>query len=136
MINPPHEDQLEAIELDGGGELSYGFPAPLVLIRSLLKRMEDAVTDRGLDENQQPRVALAVQEPNVQAILRQRIGQFPCIGPCPQSIVSTDHKPIATPPRLLVDSCVNGYMADINASIPIFDDASLHQAIDAHYESK
>lgn len=134
VISTPHEHPLEAVELDGGGELSYGYPAPLVLIRSLLKRVEDAVIHPGTDDNEQTQVADAVRGPNIQATLRHKLDQFPCTGPCPQSVVTTDHRPIATPPRLLVDTCVDGYLGNINTSIPIFDDATLRQAIEAHYE--
>jgi hypothetical protein len=44
--------------------------------------------------------------------------------------------PITTPPRLMVNLFVDGYLKHINPRTPIFDDAGLHHAIDAHYSDE
>jgi hypothetical protein len=50
---------------------------------------------------------------------------------CPE--ISDDEKPMVLPSQALLEVTLNFYMQEINVSLPVFDRASLMQAIDEQY---
>ncbi|KAI0412188.1 hypothetical protein F5X98DRAFT_355526 [Xylaria grammica] len=130
----------ETIELDHGGERLYSYPAPLVLIKSLLRQAEGllAGSDQPGDdhESQGGKVARKLQDPATRAALRRKLDDFPFILPHQEFAISRDMSPLTTPPRLMANLFVDGYLRNINARTPIFDDDDLRRAVDAHYSDK
>lgn len=78
-------------------------------------------------------VATLLRDSSVQETWQQKLNQFPCGPPCPESRVVSDYNPITTPPRLLVGLFFDSYLRHINDRIPIFNEATLRHAIEAHY---
>ncbi|ETS77645.1 hypothetical protein PFICI_09707 [Pestalotiopsis fici W106-1] len=132
------EPAFETVELDDGGERVYGYPAPLVLIKSLLRQTGSPLVES--DEHgenhgsgRESYIAYALQDPRVRATLQKKLDEFPFQSRRPESTVTSDLNPITTPPRLMVNLFVDGYLKHINSRTPIFDDSELHRAIEAHY---
>lgn len=130
----------ETIELDDGGERLYSYPAPLVLMKSLLHQAKGLLTDsdqQGEDhENRRIRAVRGLQDPVARATLQRKLDEFPFNSPYREFVPSSDMSPITTPPRLMVNLFVDGYLRNINSRTPIFNESRLHNAIDAHYSDK
>ncbi|KAI1179921.1 hypothetical protein F4777DRAFT_532563 [Nemania sp. FL0916] len=143
--NPQHglpvalrEPLCETVEFDHGGVRLYTYPAPLVMVRSLLRQATGALLDASHRDGNRSMskgdgLAPALQEPAVQATLRQRLDEFPFHARCPESIAVGDNLAVATPPRLIVNLLGEGYLRNINVRTPIFEDDELRRAIDVHY---
>ncbi|KAI2637994.1 hypothetical protein GGS26DRAFT_546053 [Hypomontagnella submonticulosa] len=127
----------ETIEFDQGGERLYGYPAPLVLIKSLLRQATGALLESDKQgeslENGDSYITRALQDMSARATLQQKLDDFPFNVPCRESVSVSDANPVTTPPRLMVNLFVDGYLHNINTRTPIFDDVGLRRAIDAHY---
>ncbi|TGJ87328.1 hypothetical protein E0Z10_g1467 [Xylaria hypoxylon] len=130
----------ETMELDHGGERLYSYPAPLVLIKSLLRQVESLLADsdqQGDDHGSGGgKVARKLQDPAARATLQRKLDDFPFILPHHEFVISSDMSPLTTPPRLMVNLFVDGYLRNINTRTPIFDDDDLRHAVDAHYSDK
>ncbi|KAK8054549.1 C6 transcription factor [Apiospora phragmitis] len=83
-----------------------------------------------------PFITFALQDPHVRATLQRKVDEFPFRSRRPEAAVVGDLKPITTPPRLLCNLFIEGYLQHINPRTPIFDDAELHSAIEAHYREE
>ncbi|KAL7619423.1 hypothetical protein AAE478_009962 [Parahypoxylon ruwenzoriense] len=131
------ESLFETAEFDQGGKRLYGYPAPLVLIRSLLRQASDPLLEldkeKGNHDNGEAFVTRALQDPASRAALQQKLDAFPFNSPCRESVAAGDMNPVTTPPRLMVNLFVDGYLRNINTRTPIFNDDELHRAIEAHY---
>ncbi|KAI0105039.1 hypothetical protein GGR51DRAFT_201377 [Nemania sp. FL0031] len=127
---------VETVEFDSGGERLYSYPAPLVLVKSLLRQVASALLDsndkEGSSSNKE-HLAPALREPIAQTVLRRKLDDFPFNSPCAESVASGDNNPVTTPPRLMVNLLGDGYLRNINVRTPIFDDDELRRGIDAHY---
>ncbi|KAI0909148.1 hypothetical protein F4823DRAFT_639405 [Ustulina deusta] len=134
------EPPSETIQLCHGGERLYSYPAPLVLIKSLLHQAEGLLADSEKQgeghEGEREKVARKLQDPAARATIQRKLGDFPFVPPYRGFFISSDMSPLTTPPRLMVNLFVNGYLQHINTRTPIFDDENLHHAIDAHYSDK
>ncbi|KAI8946804.1 hypothetical protein F4801DRAFT_41702 [Xylaria longipes] len=130
----------ETIELDRGGERLYSYPAPLVLMKSLLRQAKALLADsdqQGEDqESRRTKPARRLQDPVAIATLQRKLDEFPFNSPYREYVPSSDMSPITTPPRLMVNLFVDGYLRNINTRTPIFNESRLHHAIDAHYSDK
>ncbi|KAI1428070.1 hypothetical protein F5Y12DRAFT_711385 [Xylaria sp. FL1777] len=130
----------ETIQLGHGCERLYSYPAPLVLVKSLFYLVERLLTHseqpsedhEGGSEN----VARKLQDPVARAIMQQKLEDFPFISPHREFVISSDMSHLTTPPRLMVNLFVNGYLQNINTRTPIFNDIDLHHTIDAHYSDE
>ncbi|KAI1114452.1 hypothetical protein F5Y14DRAFT_441186 [Nemania sp. NC0429] len=133
---PSYEPLCEIAEFDNGGERLYSDPAPLVLIRSLLRQVTDALDSHdegGSQRHEGCQIAPALREPAVQATLHRKLDDFPFHSRCWELGGCSDSDPVTTPPQLIVNLLGDGYLRNINARTPIFDDEELRRAIDAHY---
>ncbi|TRX91236.1 hypothetical protein FHL15_007841 [Xylaria flabelliformis] len=130
----------ETIELDHGGERLYSYPAPLVLMKSLLHQAKGLLADSDQQgegqENRRTRASCGLQDPMARATMQRKLDDFPFNSPYQDFIPSGDTSPITTPPRLMVNLFVDGYLRNINTRTPIFNESKLHNAIDAHYSDK
>ncbi|KAI3331983.1 hypothetical protein HD806DRAFT_176173 [Xylariaceae sp. AK1471] len=130
----------EIIELDHGGERLYSYPAPFVLIKSLLHQANGLLGDsdqQGKDhESGKIQGARGLQDPAARVTLRRKLDSFPFNLPYREFVASSDMSPITAPPHPIVNLFVDGYLRNINTRTPIFNDAMLHHAIDAYYSDK
>ncbi|KAI0468361.1 hypothetical protein F4859DRAFT_524612 [Xylaria cf. heliscus] len=130
----------ETIEVDHGGERLYSYPAPLVLMKSLFHQAKGLLDDsdqQGEDnENMTTNAARGLQGPVARATLQRKLDDFPFNSPYREFVPSSDMSPITTPPRLMVNLFVDGYLRNINTRTPIFNESKLHYAIEAHYSDK
>ncbi|KAI1749202.1 hypothetical protein F4782DRAFT_542333 [Xylaria castorea] len=130
----------ETIELDHGGERLYSYPAPLVLMKSLLHQAKGLLTDSDQQgegqESRRTKAACGLQDPMARATMQRKLDDFPFNSPYRDFVPSGDMSPITTPPRLMVNLFVDGYLRNINTRTPIFNESKLHNAIDAHYSDK
>ncbi|KAI0602684.1 hypothetical protein F4775DRAFT_535138 [Biscogniauxia sp. FL1348] len=130
----------EKVEFDQGGERLYNDPAPVVLIKSLLRqataplRESARIGERHGDEESY--ISRALRDPTTRITLQHKMNEFPFKTPCREFVVASDMNPVTTPPRLMVNLFVDGYLENINSRMPIFDPASLHRAIDTHYSEE
>ncbi|KAK7997709.1 hypothetical protein PG989_005749 [Apiospora arundinis] len=142
----PAFDTVESYE---GGERIYGYPAPRVLIKALLRQaagplIESNEQQHGEGDNhsnansggETAYITGALKDPHVRATLQRILDQFPFLSRRPEAAVMSDMNPITTPPRLMCNLFIEGYLKHINPRTPIFDDAELHSAIDAHYSEE
>ncbi|KAI1387976.1 uncharacterized protein F4822DRAFT_298123 [Hypoxylon trugodes] len=123
----------ETVELEHGGERIYPYPAALALIKSLSRQLAQVLVER---ENEKDGEAdIIVKNPALRAALRQQLESFP-YSQCSQPVVTSDHRPITTPPRFLVDLFIHGFLRDFNSYTPIFDEADLRHATEIHYSDR
>ncbi|KAI0898851.1 fungal-specific transcription factor domain-containing protein [Annulohypoxylon nitens] len=122
----------EIVELENGGERIYPYPAALALIKSLSRQLTQLLIE---DEDRiNGSTAFISKDPTLQTALRRQLDEFP--NPrCQQPVATSDHKPVVSPPRFLVDLFVESFLRNFNIRTPIFDRASLHHAIDVYYSS-
>ncbi|KAI1411056.1 hypothetical protein F5Y13DRAFT_201587 [Hypoxylon sp. FL1857] len=119
------------VKLEHGGERIYPYPAALALINALSRELAKFLSERM--EEGDSNADIVTKDPTLQAALRRQLDGYPYRTHCKQPIVTSDHGPITTPPQLLVELFVDGFLRNINISTPIFDEASLRRAIEAHY---
>ncbi|KAI1329111.1 hypothetical protein F5Y16DRAFT_134296 [Xylariaceae sp. FL0255] len=128
----------ETIKADQGGECLYSYPAPLVLMKSLLRLTTGLVHD--YDQSSQDNengVSQGTHAPAaVTAVLQRRIEEFPPSLSYRHFMATSDMKPVTTPPRLMVNVFIDGYLRNVNMRIPIFEPEELHRAIDTHYSDQ
>ncbi|KAK8011945.1 hypothetical protein PG989_000205 [Apiospora arundinis] len=142
----PAFDTVESYE---GGERIYGYPAPRVLIKALLRQAAAPMLEYDGQQNdggeshsngngggETAYINGALKDPRVRATLQKKLDQFPFLSRRPEAAVISDMNPITTPPRLMCNLFIEGYLKHINPRMPIFDDAELHSAIDAHYSEE
>ncbi|KAI1374464.1 fungal-specific transcription factor domain-containing protein [Hypoxylon crocopeplum] len=125
----------ETVKLEDGGERTYGYPAALALMKALSRRLAQVLVDRGNELDSDVDGVGIVKDPVLRASLRRQLEDFP-FQKCHQPVVTSDHRPITTPPRFLVDLFVDSFLRNINILTPIFDETSLRHAISAHYSSE
>ncbi|KAI0195909.1 hypothetical protein F4808DRAFT_464156 [Astrocystis sublimbata] len=129
----------ETIELEKGGERLYSYPAPLVLMKSMLHQAKGLLAnpDQGGEgqESGRAKVGRGLQDPVARATLQRKLETFP-FQTYQDLTPSNDMSPITTPPRLMVNLFVDGYLRNVNTRTPIFNESKLHHAIDAHYSDK
>lgn len=135
-----HQPIGETVELDQCGERLYRYPAPMVLVESLfhqtnglLLRSEDLGDTL---ENDKPYTPRSRQDPTPRAIIQQRLDNYPCNPQWAELTATGDTGPVTTPPRLMANLFIDGYLRNFNARTPIFDEDELHRAIDAHYSDE
>ncbi|KAK8039546.1 hypothetical protein PG993_007957 [Apiospora rasikravindrae] len=134
----------DTVESDEGGERVYGYPAPRVLIKALLRQAVGPLleTDQHAERHgngeggEMPYIARALQDPHVRATLQQKVDEFPFRSRRPEAAVLGDFNSLTTPPRLLCNLFLEGYLKHINHRTPIFDDAELRSAIETHYNQE
>ncbi|KAI0011633.1 hypothetical protein F4779DRAFT_192694 [Xylariaceae sp. FL0662B] len=135
-----NEPLFETVQFDQGGQRLYGYPAPLVLIKSLLHQaigpLLESNKQGGSPDLGETYIAHALQDPAARTTLQRKLDEFPFNSRCQESIAAGDTNPVTTPPRLMVNLFVDGYLRNINTRTPIFDDDALHRAIDAHYSDE
>ncbi|KAK6825641.1 hypothetical protein PG987_013135 [Apiospora arundinis] len=142
----PAFDTVESYE---GGERIYGYPAPRVLIKALLRQAAGPLLESEEQQNgggethsngngggETTFITGALKDPCVRATLQKKLDQFPFLSRRPEAAVMSDTNPITTPPRLMCNLFIEGYLKHINPRTPIFDDAELRSAIDAHYSEE
>lgn len=123
----------ETIRLGQGGERIYSYPAAIPLLVSLSKQLAQVLAERG--GQQDGGVDAIVKDPALRIALRRQLQNFP-LPQCQQPVVASDHKPITTPPRFLVDLFVNNFLRNINIRFPIFEETLLYRAIDTYYSGE
>ncbi|KAK9424305.1 putative SpoD [Seiridium unicorne] len=141
-----NEPLFETVKFDGGGERLYSYPAPLVLIKSLLHQATAALLEPELDQQGQAQTRDNGRETNnaqplqnhpaARATLQQQLAAFPFDSPCREFVAAGDNNTITTPPRLMLNLFANGYLQNVNTRTPIFDETELYSAIDAHYSDE
>ena len=73
------------------------------------------------------------QSPGMRTELRQSYDLYPFTAPWREADISGDGKPIASPPRSLLDASIDCFVHEINAANPVFDEARLRHTIEQHY---
>ncbi|KUI52792.1 Transcriptional activator protein acu-15 [Cytospora mali] len=68
------------------------------------------------------------------AARQQFLDRFPLTGKYQETAITCDSKPITSPPRLVVSIFVETFLRNINTRFPIFEESSLRQAINMHYQ--
>ncbi|KAI0429227.1 hypothetical protein F5Y09DRAFT_263541 [Xylaria sp. FL1042] len=130
----------ETVQLGHGRERLYSYPAPLVLIKSLFHQAERLLPDLGQQgedrEGKRRNIAHKTQDTTVSETLQRKLRDFPFISIHQELVIHRDASPLTTPPRLMVNLFINGYLQNINSRTPIFNDEDLYDAIDAHYSDK
>ncbi|KAK8107063.1 uncharacterized protein PG998_009076 [Apiospora kogelbergensis] len=142
----PAFDTVESYE---GGERVYGYPAPRVLIKALLRQAASPLLhadeqqhggeshgSNGGDGDTSYVTGALKKDPCIRATMQRKLDEFPFQSRRPENVVTGDLNPITTPPRLMCNLFLEGYLKHINPRTPIFDDAELHNAIDAHYSEE
>ena len=143
---------LQHVVDERGGERLHGFTASIALFdttKKLLERLlehqdEDAVSGVGsrrssistIKEDSQRATILTnlfQQNPSVRMELLQSYEVYPFTAPWREADISGDGKPIASPPRSLLDASIDTFIGEINAATPVFEESRLRQAIDEHY---
>ncbi|KAI0847319.1 hypothetical protein F5Y00DRAFT_271257 [Daldinia vernicosa] len=123
----------ETIRLSQGGERIYSYPAAIPLLISLSKQLSQVLVEHGSEQDGS--VDAIVKDPALRIALRRQLQNFP-FPRCQQPVVASDHKPMTTPPRFLVDLFVNNFLRNINIRFPIFDETLLYRAIDSYYSGE
>ncbi|KAI8628006.1 hypothetical protein F5Y19DRAFT_465355 [Xylariaceae sp. FL1651] len=135
-----NEPLCETIEYDQGGERLYSYPAPLVLFKLLLRQASSLLLDSSQQgkgsENGKTQVVRGLRDPVARATLQQKLDAFPFNSLRHEFLVASEISPVTSPPRLMVNLFVEGYLQNINMRTPIFDEDELHRAIDAHYSDE
>ncbi|KAI1357030.1 hypothetical protein F5Y01DRAFT_321340 [Xylaria sp. FL0043] len=130
----------ETVQLGHGRERLYSYPAPLVLIKSLFHQVGRLLPDTRQQcedhERKRGNGTCKTQDTVASETLQRKLGDFPFMSMPQESVIHRDTSPITTPPRLMVNLFINGYLQNINTRIPIFNDEDLCDAIDAHYSDK
>ncbi|KAI0151737.1 hypothetical protein GGR57DRAFT_171545 [Xylariaceae sp. FL1272] len=128
----------ETLELEQGGVRLYSYPAPLVLIKSVLHRANDLLhgPDDASDDDINSIGDGSLQHVAARTTLQQKIDEFPFSSRYREVTTEKDSSPVTTPPRLMVNLFVDGYLQNINMRTPIFEDDELHRAINAHYSDR
>ncbi|KAI1121424.1 hypothetical protein F5Y10DRAFT_256372 [Nemania abortiva] len=109
-------------------ELAFDSSASLSLIRGVAEQVSSLVThDDGKD------IPYELREVGLQVALQHLRSSFPFERPCPDPDVIDDNHPVSTPPRLMVDLFIESFLYNFNVPFPIFDEAELRHAVDAHY---
>jgi hypothetical protein len=132
-----HQPISETVELDQCGERLYRYPAPMVLIESLFHQTNGLLL-RSEDpgdalENDKPYTPRTFQGQALRAIMQQRVDDYPCNPQWVDLTATGETGPVTTPPRLMANLFIDGYLRNFNTRTPIFDEDELHRAIDAHY---
>ncbi|KAI1382639.1 uncharacterized protein F4822DRAFT_440933 [Hypoxylon trugodes] len=138
LTNPLVVNELlsETVQFDQGGERLYGYPAPMVLIKSILHQAASPLLESCKHKdghNAEACITHVLENPTTRATLQRKLDDFPFNSQCRESVVVGDTNPITTPPRLMVNLFVDGYLRNINTRTPVFGEAELHRAIEAHY---
>ncbi|KAI8956897.1 hypothetical protein F5Y11DRAFT_361305 [Daldinia sp. FL1419] len=123
----------ETIRLDQGGERVYSYPAAIPLLISLSKQLDQALVEG--EGRQDGNVDALIKDPALRIALRRQLENFP-FPRCQQPVITSDHNPITTPPRFLVDLFVNSFLHNINIRYPIFDEALLLRAINTYFSGE
>ncbi|KAI1307787.1 hypothetical protein F5Y03DRAFT_116245 [Xylaria venustula] len=127
----------ETVQLGHGRERLYSYPAPLVLVKSLFHEAEKLLADSDQqNEDHEGDRGNFIHDPAARAALQQKLEYFPFITMHRELVLQNDTSSLSTPPRLMVNLFVNGYLENINTRTPIFNDENLHNIIDAHYNDK
>jgi hypothetical protein len=133
---------------DRHGQRMCSYTASLTLFRSLSKHMVHLLlpADSGSDKNSDggensydshdALVPRAISpDPALQATLRRQLDSLPFAGYSQGPSIMSDDKPIATPPRMLVDLFIDSFIRNINTQIPVFDSTSLRTEIQTFYST-
>ncbi|KAI0396679.1 hypothetical protein F5Y17DRAFT_455747 [Xylariaceae sp. FL0594] len=130
----------ETVEQDECGERLYRYPAPMVLIESLFHQTDDLLLcseeDGDAMENDEPHDPRGLRDPALRVTIQERLDGYPCNPRCAELSSTGDAGPVTTPPRLMVNLFIDGYLRNFNARTPIFNEHELHRAIDAHYSDE
>ncbi|OTA88250.1 hypothetical protein M434DRAFT_399084, partial [Hypoxylon sp. CO27-5] len=121
------------VKLEHGGERIYPYPAALALMKAFSRELAKVLA--GCVNEEDSNTEIVTKDPALRAALRQQLEGYPYTH-CKQPVVTSDHGPITTPPRFLVDLFVDGFLRNVNCGTPIFDEISLRQAIEAHYSGE
>ncbi|KAI0523888.1 hypothetical protein F5B22DRAFT_422081 [Xylaria bambusicola] len=131
---------IETVKLDHGGERLYSYPAPIVLIMTVFRQAEEALaySEQPNDDqwSENPHQGRKIHDPVVKATLQRKLQEFPFGSSYREFGISSDMKPLTTPPRLMANLFVDGYLRNINTRTPIFDDGNLHQIITSYYSDE
>ncbi|KAK8033911.1 hypothetical protein PG991_003309 [Apiospora marii] len=131
----------ETAESDEGDRV-YGYPAPLVLVKALLRQASgpllgsDEHGDNPGRDGETAYITRALHDSYVRVTFQKKLDEFPFKSRRPEPPVLGDANPVTTPPRLLANLFIQGYLKNINPRTPIFDEAELHSAIEAHYSEE
>lgn len=124
------------------GERVYGYPAPLVLVKALLRQASGPLLGSDEHDDNQGRdgetayTTRALHDSYVRVTFQKKLDEFPFQSRRPEPPVLGDTNPVTTPPRLLANLFIPGYLKNINPRTPIFDEAELQSAIEAHYSEE
>ncbi|KAI1424435.1 hypothetical protein F5Y12DRAFT_456640 [Xylaria sp. FL1777] len=116
---------------DNGGERTIDSPASMSLIQGVAGQISGMIGHH--DGKDAPNGS---QDVGVQVALQNLRSSFPFEIPCPDPGVIDDNRPVSTPPRLMVDLFIESFLCSFNTSFPIFDEAELRHAVDAHYATE
>ncbi|KAI0449731.1 hypothetical protein F5B21DRAFT_493383 [Xylaria acuta] len=114
-----------------GGEHLSDSPASLALMQDIARQISAAILRNSGGDG--PGESRAV---GVQVALQHLRTSFPFEKPCPDLNIIDDSRPVSTPPRLMVDLFIESFLSGFNACFPIFDEAELRCAVDAHYAAE
>ena len=135
----------------GAAERLHGFTASIALFDATKKLLERLLAHRDEDmsgtnganganravakvDHQPPILAnLYQQNPGIRTELRQSYEIYPFTAPWREADISGDGKPIASPPRSLLDASIDCFVNEINAANPVFEESRLRQTIEEHY---
>ncbi|KOC13248.1 C6 transcription factor [Aspergillus flavus AF70] len=123
----------DLVDFDQGGQRLLDYPAALSLFKNLQRQITRWLT-KDVPQGSELWQVIA-QQPGFKASLEYQLEQFPFGGLCHEPVIVSDHRPISTPPRYLLELSLDGFLRHINIHTPIFDDSSLGKAIDTHYQS-
>ncbi|KAI0817874.1 hypothetical protein GGR55DRAFT_694067 [Xylaria sp. FL0064] len=130
----------ETVQLGHGRERLYSYPAPLVLIKSLFHQAERLVPDtrQQCEDHEIKRGSIngKTQDTVASETLQRKLRDFPFMSMLQELVIHRDTSPLTTPPRLMVNLFIDGYLQNINKRTPIFNDEDLYDAIDAHYSDE
>ncbi|KAI1269285.1 hypothetical protein F5Y18DRAFT_374124 [Xylariaceae sp. FL1019] len=128
----------EILELEQGGARLYSYPAPLVLVKSVLHQANNLLhgSDDTSGEDIDSTGDGSLQHLAARNTLQQKIDEFPFNSRYKEVTTEKDLSPVTTPPRLMVNLFVDGYLQNVNMRTPIFEDDELHRAINAHYSDR
>ncbi|KAH7303520.1 hypothetical protein B0I35DRAFT_446538 [Stachybotrys elegans] len=120
---------------DGGGNPIYGYPSVPAMAEALLRQVSSYVF-RSYQHSTGGDIAIvprALQSSHVETALRERFNDFPFMSECLEPSVASDTNSIATPPAILCQLFIDGYLDNINSRTPIFGQAELRDAVKSHY---
>lgn len=132
--NSPHEGNVytDTVELQYGGERTYKYPGALAMLKVFTRKLVNGCLEAhntGMGEE-------GDQNSRTRTVILQQLESFPFQGQCPQPAVVRDLRPVVAPPQSITRLFMDGYLQNINARTPIFDDRGLWTAVEAYYSER